>query len=72
MNASLSVRDVMNREFVGVSESDDLLEDFFVNATEGANDFEVDVDVGLDVIGVMDTIDVTITVGDVVQNGGAA
>jgi len=51
---------------------DQLLEDFLVNVSKGANDFEVDIDIGLDVIGVIDTVDVTITVGDVVQNGGAA
>jgi len=51
---------------------DQLLEDFLVNVSKGANDFEVDIDIGLDVIGIIDTVDVTITVGDVVQNGGAA
>lgn len=51
---------------------DGLLEDFIVSVSKGANDFEVDVDIGLDVIGIIDTVDVTITVGDVVQNGGAA
>jgi hypothetical protein len=51
---------------------DQLLEDFLVNVSKGANDFEVDIDIGLDVIGIIDTVDVTISVGDVVQNGGAA
>lgn len=51
---------------------DELLENYFVAVEKGANDFEVVVDIGLDVIGVMDTIDVTITVGDVVTNEGAA
>jgi len=53
-------------------DNNDLLEDFFVRAEKGANDFEAVLDIGVDVIGVMDTIDVTITVGDVVTNGGAA
>lgn len=52
--------------------AEDLLEAFSVSVSKGANDFEVDVNIGLDVIGVMDTIDVTITVGDVITNGGAA
>jgi hypothetical protein len=51
---------------------DNLLEDFLVNVSKGADDFEVEIDIGLDVIGIIDTVDVTITVGDVVQNGGAA
>lgn len=48
-----------------------LLEGFAVRSSAGANGFEVDLNIGLDVIGVMDTIDVTITVGDVITNGGA-
>lgn len=52
--------------------SDDLLDNFAVSVSKGANDFEVDVKIGLDVVGIMDTIDVTITVGDVITNGGAA
>jgi hypothetical protein len=52
--------------------NDDLLEAYFVSVEKGANDFEVTVDIGLDVIGIMDLIDVTITVGDVVTNGGAS
>jgi len=51
---------------------DNLLEAFFVDVRKGDNDFEVDVNIGLDVVGIIDTIDVTITVGDVVTNGGAA
>jgi len=51
---------------------DDLLDNFAVTVTQGANDFEVDVNIGLDVVGIMDTIDVTITVGDVITNGGAS
>jgi len=50
----------------------DLLEAYAVSVSKGANDFEVDLDIGLDVIGVMDRIDVTVTVGDVVTNQGAA
>lgn len=51
---------------------DDLLDAYAIGITQGANDDEVDLDIGLNVVGVMDLIDVTITVGDVVQNGGAA
>jgi len=50
---------------------DDLLEAFFVSVDEGANDFEAVVDIGIDVVGVIDVVDVTITVGDIVQSGGA-
>jgi len=53
-------------------QNDDLLEAYNVAVSKGANDFEVTVDIGLDVIGIMDLIDVTITVGDVVKNEGAA
>jgi hypothetical protein len=53
-------------------QDDDLLEAFYVSVTKGANDFEADVEIGLDVIGIMDTIDVRVTVGDVVTNQGAA
>lgn len=49
-----------------------LLEDFTVSTSKGADDFEVDVNVGLDVIGIIDTIDTEITVGDVVRNDGAS
>lgn len=50
---------------------DELLQNYLVSTQKGANDFEVDVDISLDVVGVMDTIDVTITVGDIVTNQGA-
>jgi len=53
-------------------QNDELLEAYNVAVSKGANDFEVTVDIGLDVIGIMDLIDVTITVGDVVKNEGAA
>jgi hypothetical protein len=53
-------------------ERDELLEDYFVGVSKGADDFEVDVEIGIDVIGIMDTIDVTVTVGDIITNGGAA
>jgi len=53
-------------------QNDELLEAYNVAVSKGANDFEVVVDIGLDVIGIMDLIDVTITVGDVVKNEGAA
>lgn len=49
-----------------------LLDAFNVTVTQdaGGNDNEVDVEIGIDVVDVMDTIDVSIVVGDVVQNGG--
>lgn len=53
-------------------QSDNLLDNYFVAESEGANPNEVSLDIGLDVVDYMDTIDVTITVGDVVVNGGAA
>jgi hypothetical protein len=56
----------------GELREDDLLDAFFVAVSEGANPNEVAVDIGLDVVDYMDRIDVTITVGDVVINGGAA
>lgn len=51
---------------------DDLLEDYYVQVEKGATDFEVDMTIGLDVIGLMDFIDVEIIIGDVVRNGGVA
>lgn len=53
-------------------EENNLLDDFFVAVSEGTTEDEVDVDIGIDVVGVMDVIDVTVTVGDVVTNTGAA
>jgi hypothetical protein len=53
-------------------QEEDLLEAYTVSVSPGANDFEVDLSIGLDVIGVMDTIDVAVTVGDVITNEGAA
>lgn len=50
-----------------------LLDSFTVSVTENdSNANQVDVELGVDVVNVMDVIDVTITVGDIVQNGGAA
>jgi hypothetical protein len=51
---------------------DNQLDDYFVNASLGANDDEVDLDIAIDVVDVMDLIDVTITVGDIITNGGAS
>jgi hypothetical protein len=67
----LSLRESHASSYAEMS-AEDLLEAFSVSVSKGANDFEVDVNIGLDVIGVMDTIDVTITVGDVITNGGVA
>lgn len=53
-------------------QEDNLLDAYSVQVSQGANDDEVDVTIGLDVVDVMDTIDVTIKVGDVVTNGGAS
>lgn len=44
---------------------------YAVNVSTGATATEVDVEIGVDVVDVMDTIDVTVTVGDVVVNQGA-
>lgn len=52
-------------------EDDDILDDYTVNVTEGANANEVNVDIGVDIVDMMDTIDVEITVGDIIRNGGA-
>lgn len=50
-----------------------LLDDFSVTVKENSsNDNQVDVEIGLDVVDVMDTIKVTITVGDIIQNGGVS
>lgn len=53
-------------------EADDLLDAYYVSVAEGDDPNTVDLDIGLDVVDYMDTIDVTITVGDVVLNRGAA
>lgn len=44
-----------------------LLEAYTVNVSEGDSDFEVDAEVGIDVTGVMDRINVNISVGDVIS-----
>lgn len=49
-----------------------LLDDSTTSVSENAsNPNQTDVSIGLDVVDVMDTIDVTITVGDIVRNEGA-
>lgn len=49
------------------------LDDYTVSVTEdGSNANQVNVSIGLDVVDVMDIIDVTITVGDIIRNEGAA
>ena len=48
--------------------ADDLLNGFSVAVTEGAGDFTVDVDIGADIISVIDNADINISVGDVVTN----
>lgn len=50
-----------------------LLDDFTVTVQENASDpNQVDVEIGLDVVDVMDTVSVTITVGNIVRNGGSS
>jgi hypothetical protein len=49
-----------------------LLDDYLVSVTEDPNDpKKTNVEVGLDVVDVMDTIGVTVTVGNIVRNAGA-
>lgn len=50
---------------------DNLLNDYAVTASTGANKNEVDVSIGVKVIGIIDIVDITITFGDVIRNGGA-
>ncbi|WP_226041171.1 DUF2586 family protein [Natrinema sp. DC36] len=52
-------------------EDDALLDNFDVGVSEGG-DNQVDLDIALDIVDVIDTVDVTITVGDVIRNGGAS
>lgn len=53
-------------------DSPPLIDNFAVNVTENSsNSNQTDVELGIEVVGVMDTIDVTITVGDIVENTGA-
>lgn len=48
-----------------------MLDDFIVTVYEDASDPKVtNVDIGLNVVDVMDTVDVTISVGDIIRNGG--
>jgi hypothetical protein len=54
-------------------ESDALLDDYTIGVAEDASDDDaVNVTIGLDVVDVMDNINVEITVGDVIVNGGAS
>jgi hypothetical protein len=55
------------REFV----EDDLLTGFAVTPSLAGDD-AVDLDIGIEVVGIIDRINVTISVGDVVTNGGVA
>lgn len=52
--------------------ADDLLDNYYASASLGSTDDEVVLNIGLDIVGIMDTIDVTISIGDVITNGGAA
>lgn len=52
--------------------ADNLLDAYTVAVKQGTNPDEVVVNIGVDVVDVMDLIDVTITVGSIIQNGGAA
>lgn len=59
--------------FIGAeNDTPQLLDDFVVTVSENESDpNQVDVDIGIDVVDVMDTVSVTITVGNIVRNGGA-
>lgn len=49
-----------------------LLDDYTVSVTENESDpNQVDVEIGLDIVDIMDTVSVTITVGDIIRNEGA-
>ena len=49
-----------------------MLDDFNVSVSQNDSDpNQVDVDIGIDVVDVMDTVSVTITVGDIVRSNGA-
>lgn len=49
------------------------LDDFVVSVKEdSSNDNQVNVSIGLDVVDIMDIVDVTITVGDIIRNNGAS
>jgi hypothetical protein len=52
--------------------NDNLLDEYVLSVQEGSNPDEVDVSIGIDVVDVIDLIDVTITVGSIIQNGGAS
>lgn len=51
---------------------DDLIVASSLNITEGATAYEADVDIGIQVVPIFDTIDVSITVGEVVTNNTEA
>jgi len=54
-------------------QSDELLDNYTIGVTEDASDDDaVNVTIGLDVVDIMDNINVEITVGDVIVNGGAS
>jgi hypothetical protein len=54
-------------------ETPPLLDDFDVTVTEDtANSNQVDIEIGVDVVDVIDTIDIDVIVGEVIRNGGAS
>lgn len=53
-------------------QDDGLLDNFAVRVTEDADPNVANVDIGINVVDYMDVIDITISVGDVVTNGGVA
>lgn len=60
--------------YIGMEDSTPpLLDDFTVSVSEdGSDPNKTNVTIGLDIVDIMDTIDVTITVGDIIRNEGAA
>lgn len=71
-------RDALGRShrnaYIGMREgTPKQLDDYTVNVTENtSNSDQVDVSIGLDIVDIMDIVDVTITVGDIIRNNGAS
>jgi len=48
--------------------SNNLLNGYNISVTQGADDFTIDVNIGADIVAIIDNVDVQITIGDVITN----
>lgn len=74
LNVGENREDLRDQYDTGFSdmESDNLLDDYSLTVTEGSADNEVDVTAGVDLVDAIDTININLSVGDVIRNNGVS